>query len=129
MAQIFIFGKSKWLVFIPAISLSDRGLYSADWDIKSQSIHLLLSFCPHYWSLCSTTGQGSSIGCASTWYVYGRGFGPHVWQNILSLRFGHEKISTTILTLPLIQEGQLLAKDCALSTAKLPRRLAQEQCG
>ena len=26
---------------------------------------------------------------------------------ILSLRFGREKISTTILTLPLIQEGQL----------------------
>ena len=24
---------------------------------------------------------------------------------------------------------QLLAKDCALSTGKLPRRLAQEQCG
>ena len=31
----------------------------------------------------------------------------HVRQNILSLRFGHEKISTTILSLPLIQEGQL----------------------
>ena len=24
--------------------------------------------------------------------------------------------------------GQLLAKECALSTGKLPRRLAQEQC-
>ena len=37
----------------------------------------------------------------------GRGFNPHVRQNILSLRFGHEKNSTTILSLPLIQEGQL----------------------
>ena len=52
-------------------------------------------------------GRGSSIGCASAWYADGRGFDPHVRQNILSLRFGHEKISTTILSLPLIQEGQL----------------------
>ena len=37
----------------------------------------------------------------------GRGFNPHVRQNILSLGFGHEKNSTTILSLPLIQEGQL----------------------
>ena len=27
--------------------------------------------------------------------------------HILPLRFGHERISTTILTLPLVQEGQL----------------------
>ena len=32
---------------------------------------------------------------------------PHVRENTLSLRFGHGKISTTILSLPLIQEGQL----------------------
>ena len=31
---------------------------------------------------------------------------------------GHEKISTTILTLPLIQEGQLLANEWALRTGK-----------
>ena len=31
-----------------------------------------------------------------------------IWSGrIFSLRFGHEKIVTTILTLPLIQEGQL----------------------
>ena len=36
----------------------------------------------------------------------GRWFEPRS-GHILSLRFGHEKISTTILTLPLIQEGQL----------------------
>ena len=40
-------------------------------------------------------------------YADGRAFDSHVRQNILSLRFGHEKISTTILSLPLIQEGQL----------------------
>ena len=37
----------------------------------------------------------------------GRRFDPHVWQNILSLRFDHEKISTAIFSFPLIQEGQL----------------------
>ena len=52
-------------------------------------------------------GRGSSIGCASAWYADGRGFDPHVRQNILSSRFGHENISTAILSLPLIQEGQL----------------------
>ena len=34
-------------------------------------------------------------------------FYPHFRLNILSLRFGHENISATILSLPLIQEGQL----------------------
>ena len=45
--------------------------------------------------------------------------------------FGHEKNSTTILSLPLIQEGQLsvTGERCALSTGKLPRRLALEQYG
>ena len=41
------------------------------------------------------------------WYVDGRRFYPYVLQNILWLRFGHENVSTTILSLPLIQEGQL----------------------
>ena len=54
-----------------------------------------------------SAGHGSSIGCTSAWYADGHGFDPHVRQNILSLRFGHEKISATILSLPLIQEGQL----------------------
>ena len=50
---------------------------------------------------------GYMIGCASAWYAESRRFDPKVRQNILSLRFGHEKNSTTILSLPLIQEGQL----------------------
>ena len=38
------------------------------------------------------------------------------------------KKSTTILSLPLFKKDscQLLAKECALSTGKLPRSLAQE---
>ena len=41
-------------------------------------------------------------------------------------------ISTVILFLPLIQKGQLSVtgeRMCTLSTGKLSRRLAQEQCG
>ena len=64
----------------------------------------------------------------SAWYADGRGFDPHVRQNILSSRFGHEKISMTIPSLPLIQEEELsvTVKERALSTGKLPRRLVQE---
>ena len=59
---------------------------------------------PYFYS--SPKKQGclaqSGVDCESK----GRWFEP--WSgHILSLRFGHEKISTTILTLPLIQEGQL----------------------
>ena len=76
-------------------------------------------------------GRGTSIGCTSAWYADGGGIDPHVRQNILSLRFGHETVSTTILSLPLIQEGQLsvTGEEWTLSTGKLPRRLAKEQYG
>ena len=51
-------------------------------------------------------------------------------RHILSWRLGHEKISTAVLPLLLIQDEQLsvTAEECALSSGKLPRRLAQEQC-
>ena len=52
-------------------------------------------------------GRSSSIGCASAWYAEGRVFNLHVRQSILSLRFGHENISTAILSIALIEEGQL----------------------
>ena len=66
-------------------------------------------------------GRGRSIGRASAWYADGRGFDPLVRQHSF-MEIGHEIISTAILSRPLIQE-------VALSTGKLPRRLAQEQCG
>ena len=74
------------------------------------------------------TVRGSSIGSEFAWHACSPEFDPHVWH-ILSWRLGRENISTVILPLPLIQEEQLLAKECALSTGKLPWRLAQEQCG
>ena len=58
-----------------------------------------------YWP--SWARRGSSIRCASAWYADGRDFDLHVQQNILALRFGHENVSTTILSLLLIQEGPL----------------------
>ena len=78
--------------------------------------------------LINFTGRGSSIGSEFAWHASGPEFDPHV-RHILSWRLGHENISKAILLLPLIQEEQLLAKECALSTGKPPRRLAQEQCG
>ena len=54
-------------------------------------------------------------------------FGTLSWEEI-----GREKVSTTIISLPLIQEGQLSVigeRMCTNDTGKLPRRLAQKQCG
>ena len=71
----------------------------------------------------------SAIGCESDCKSRSRWFEPRS-GHILSLRFGHEKNSTTILTSSLIQ-GQLsvTGEQWALIIGKLPRRLAQEQCG
>ena len=51
-------------------------------------------------------GSGSSVGCASDWYSGGFEFDPPVWQlSFVEIRL--EIISTAILSLPLIQVGQL----------------------
>ena len=60
--------------------------------------------------------RGSSDGCVSAWFSDSLGFDPHVWQHSL-VEICHEIISTAILSLPLIQEGQLSV------TGKLPKRL------
>ena len=52
------------------------------------------------------TESGSSVGSAFAWYADGRGFDPHVRQHSF-VECGHEIISTAIIFLPLIQEGQL----------------------
>ena len=53
-----------------------------------------------------TAGRGSSVGCASAWCADGHWFDPHV--RIYSfVEVGHEIISTVILSLLMIQEGQL----------------------
>ena len=55
---------------------------------------------------CHMTGRGSSIGCASALYADGRWFDPHVRQHSF-VEIGHKIISMAILSLLLIQEGQL----------------------
>ena len=55
-------------------------------------------------------GLSGSVGCTSNWWSGGCGFDPHHMGNIfVSWRFGHKIFSTVILSLPLIQEGQLSA--------------------
>ena len=50
--------------------------------------------------------RGSSIGSLSARHASGPEFDPHI-RHILLWRLGHEKISTAILPLLLIQEEQL----------------------
>ena len=52
------------------------------------------------------TGHGNLVGSAFAWYADGRRFGLYARQHSF-VEFGHEIISTAILSLPLIQEGQL----------------------
>ena len=52
-------------------------------------------------------GLGGSVGCASDLRPGGREFDPRRgWQHSF-VEIGHEIFSTVILSLPLIQEGQL----------------------
>ena len=76
-------------------------------------------------------GRGSWIGCASAWYADGRGFDPKVRQNILSLTYGHEENLRPFSPFRWFKKGscQLLAKEWAVNTGKLPRKFAQEQSG
>ena len=51
-------------------------------------------------------GVGGSVGCASDWYREVVGLTCAGWQHS-SVEIDHEIFSTIILSLPLIQEGQL----------------------
>ena len=51
-------------------------------------------------------GPSSSVKCLSDWYSGGRRFDPSVWQHSF-MEIDHEIISMAILSLPLIQVGQL----------------------
>ena len=52
-------------------------------------------------------GLGDSVGCASEWTPGGCGFNPQRGQQHSFVEIGHELFSTVILSLLLIQEGQL----------------------
>ena len=59
---------------------------------------------------------------APAWYADGRGLDPHVRRHFF-VGIGHEIISKTILSLPLIQERQLSV------TGEIMCMAAQKQCG
>ena len=69
------------------------------------SLSFLFLFLPCH-SL-SSTGLGGSVGCASNWRSGGRGFDPRRGRQHSFVEIDHEIFSTVILSLPLIQEGQL----------------------
>ena len=48
-----------------------------------------------------------AVGCASDWRPGGRGFDPRRGRQHSFVEIDHEIFSTVILSLPLIQEGQL----------------------
>ena len=52
-------------------------------------------------------GLGGAVGCASAWRPGGRGFDPRRGRQHSFVEIDHEIFSTVILSLPLIQEGQL----------------------
>ena len=52
-------------------------------------------------------GLGDSVGCASDWRPGGRGIDPRRGRQHSFVEIDHEIFSTVILSLPLIQEGQL----------------------
>ena len=62
----------------------------------------------HLFSLyICTAGLGGAVGCASDWKPGGRGFDPRRGRQHSFVEIDHEIFSTVILSLPLIQEGQL----------------------
>ena len=54
-----------------------------------------------------TAGLGGSVGCAVDWRPGGRGFNPRRGRQQSFVEIDHEIFSTVILSLPMIQEGQL----------------------
>ena len=54
-----------------------------------------------------SAGLGGSVGCAVRLEARGRGFNPRRGRQHSFVEIDHEIFSTVILSLPLIQEGQL----------------------
>ena len=55
----------------------------------------------------SDAGLVGSVGCSSDWRPGGRRFNPRRGRQHSFVEIDHEIFSTVILSLPLIQEGQL----------------------
>ena len=70
---------------------------------------------------------GGSVGCASDWRPGGRGFDPRRGRQHSFMEIDHEIFSTVILSLPLIQEGQLSVSGERMCTI-LVNRLEDKAC-
>ena len=75
-----------------------------------------------------STGRGSSIGCVSAWYADGRGSILTSGETFFRWDLVMKKILRLFSPFRWSKKSscQLLAKEWALSTDKLPRRFAQE---
>ena len=72
-----------------------------------QTLHNASPRCTDLAGILTRAGLGGAVGCASDWRPGGRGFDPRRgWQHSF-VEIDHEIFSTVILSLPLIQEGQL----------------------
>ena len=69
---------------------------------------MLAKRCRRFGQSSHGTGLGGAVGCASDWRPGGRGFDPRRGRQHSFVEIDHEIFSTVIiLSLPLIQEGQL----------------------
>ena len=72
----------------------------------SSALSSACDFKIHFCKQCGA-GLGGAVGCASDWRPGGRGFDPRRGRQHSFVEIDHEIFSTVILSLPLIQEGQL----------------------
>ena len=82
---------------------------------------------PQFYYIKVGAGLGGSVGCASDWRPGGRGFDPRRGRQHSFVEIDHEIFSTVILSLPLIQEGQLSVSGERMCTI-LVNRLEDKAC-
>ena len=68
-----------------------------------------------------SAGLGGSVGCAVRLVPGGRGFNPRRGRQHSFVGIDHEIFSTVILSLPLIQEGQLSVSGVRMCTILVNR--------
>ena len=72
-------------------------------------------------SCINLAGLGGSVGCAVQLKTRGRGFNPRQGRQHSFVEIDHEIFSTVILSLPLIQEGQLTVSGERMCTILVTR--------
>ena len=70
--------------------------------LSTTLVYEILGHLPYF-----KAGLGDSVGCASDWRPGGRGFDPRWGRQRSFVEIDHEIFSTVVLSLQLIQEGQL----------------------